>query len=118
MDLKNNYNDQREYLKKNLAQINTVVSAVLGVRVDLKIEESKNYKNAVYFHLMDNNNYQKCCGMMAKAFSVVNIETFNVWWKDNGVTMSMQFKYDHIDGGSNGAHFCYIDVINDFVSIR
>ena len=118
MDLKNNYNDQREYLKHNLTQINTVVSAVLGVKTRLQIEEEKRYNDKIYFGIADRKDYRNQCGIMAKAFSVVNIETFNVWWKDNGVTMSIQFRYDHIDGGSNGAHFCYLDVINDFVSVR
>ena len=117
MDLKNNYDEQREYLNKNLAQINTIVSAVLGVRTFLKIVESKTYNDKIHFDLVDENNYQRQCGIMAKAFKEIHLETFGVWWNEKGVTLNMHFRYEHIDGGSNGAHFCNLEVFNDFVKI-
>ena len=38
MDLKNNVDDQRAYLKNNLENINIVISAILGTKVNLKIK--------------------------------------------------------------------------------
>ena len=38
MDLKNNIEEQREYLKNNLENINIVTSAVLGTKINLQID--------------------------------------------------------------------------------
>lgn len=118
MSLKNNIDEQREYLQKNLEQINTVVGALLGVRTHLEIIEKKDYKGETYFRLEDPKNYRDCCGIMAKAFEKVIINTFSMWFGDQGVSITMHFSYDHIGGGSNGAEFCRLDIINDFVKIR
>ena len=118
MDLKNNVSEQREYLKRNLEQLNTVVSAVLGVKTNLQLEEGKHYNGKIYFVIEDRKNYLKHCGIMAKAFTEVIIENFGMWWSENGVCMDLHFHYQHIDCGSNGAKFCTIDIINDFVKIR
>lgn len=118
MDLKNNVNEQREYLERNLEQLNTVVSAVLGVKAKLQVEEEKSYNDKILFGVADRKNYRDYCGIMAKAFKKVIIENFGMWWRDNGVCMDMTFRYEHIDGGSNGATFCTIDIIDDFVKIR
>ena len=45
MDYKNNIENQRELLQKHLEAINIVVSAKLGIKVNLHIKESKNYRN-------------------------------------------------------------------------
>lgn len=117
MDLKNDVNEQREYLERNLEQLNTVVSAVLGVKTRLQIEERMGM-HSVYFKIVDRKNYRDYCGVMAKAFNEVVIENSGLWWRDNGVCMDLSFRYEHIDGGSNGATFCTIDVVDDFVKIR
>ena len=48
MNLKDDIADQREYLEKNLEQLNTVVSAILGYKTELKIIQDKNYREEVY----------------------------------------------------------------------
>lgn len=118
MDLKNNVVEQREYLERNLKQLNTVVSAVLGVRVELEIVERTNYRKETHYSLEDNDNFRDRCGIMAKVFKEVNIHSFSVWWRDNGVCIEFNFRYEHIDGGSNGAKFCTVEIIDDFVKIR
>lgn len=117
MDLRNNIDDQREYLQRNLDNINTVVSALLGIKTYLTVEEKVDRYKTVYFNLIDDRNIRECCGVMAKAFKEVNIHTFGVWWKEDGVTMELDFFYEHIDGGSNSAKFCYLEVKDDFVKI-
>lgn len=118
MSLKNNIDEQRVYLERNLGQLNTVVSAVLGIKTDLKIEEKTDWRKATYFKIIDDGNIRDCCGVMAKAFKEVTIGTFGVWWSDEGVCMDLHFNYVHNSGGSNGAEFCSIDIVNDFVKIR
>ena len=54
---------------------------------------------------------------MAKAYKKVIIENFGMWWNENGVAMNLQFSYEHIDGGTNGAKFCTISIIDDLVKI-
>ena len=118
MSFKNNIDEQREYLQRNLEQINTVVSAVLGIKTHLRIEEKKDYLKQTYFKIIDDRNILDCCGVMAKAFTEVTISNFGMWWSDDGVCMDLHFNYIHNGGGSNGAEFCRIDIINDFVKIR
>ena len=117
MDYKNNIENQRELLQKHLEAINTVVSAKLGIKVNLRIKENKDYRNQTFFSLIDDRNFKKECGVMASAFKNVYIETFGVWWQENGVTFDLDFKYEHIDGGSNEAHFCAIQIENDLVKL-
>lgn len=118
MSLKNNIDEQREYLKKNLDQLNIVVSAVLGIETRLKIKEKTNYCGQTYFKIIDDENIRDYCGVMAKAFREVTISNFGIWWNDEGVSMDLHFNYIHNSGGSNGAEFCRIDIINNFVKIR
>ena len=118
MDLKNNVVEQREYLERNLEQLNTVVGAVLGVKTRLQIEEEKSYNGEIHLGVVDRKDYRSHCGIMAKAFTEVTIENFGIWWRDNGVCMNLDFRYQHIDGGSNGAKFCTVEIIDDFVKIR
>ena len=118
MSLKNNIDEQREYLQRNLEQLNTVVSAVLGIKTDLKIEEKKGCYKQTYLNVVDDRNIRDCCGVMAKAFKEVTISSFGMGWSDEGVCMDLHFNYEHINCGSNGAYFCRIDIINDFVKIR
>ena len=54
---------------------------------------------------------------MAKAFKKVTIKNFGMWWKENGVIMDLQFSYEHNDGGTNGAKFCTIYIVDDLVTI-
>ena len=49
MDLKK-IDDRREFLKRNLDTINTVVTAMIGVRTDLKVVE-KTIRGETYFKL-------------------------------------------------------------------
>lgn len=118
MSLKNNIDEQREYLQRNLDRLNTVVSAVLGIRTHLKIEERTDYRKQTHFEIIDNRNIRDCCGVMAKAFQEVTISNFGIWWDDEGVCFDLHFNYVHIGGGSNGAEFCRINIIDDFVKIR
>lgn len=116
MDLKNNIEEQKAYLEKNLGQLNTVVSAILGYKTELKIKEI-NQENKTYFRVVDDRNIKEQCGIMAKAYKKVIIENFGMWWNNNGVIMDLQFSYEHIDGGTNGAKFCRISIIDDLVTI-
>ena len=117
MDYKNNIENQRELLQKHLETINTVVSAKLGIKVNLRIKENKNYRNQTFFNLIDDRNIKEECGVMVSAFRNVYIETFGMWWQENGVIFKLDFKYEHIDGGSNGAHFCTIQIENDLLKL-
>ena len=116
MDLKNNIEEQKAYLVKNLKQLNTVVSAILGYKTELKIKEI-NQENKTYFRVVDDRNIKEQCGIMAKAYKKVVIENFGMWWQENGVIMDLQFSYEHIDGGTNGAKFCTISIVDDLVKI-
>lgn len=116
MDLKNNIAEQKEYLERNLEQLNTVVSAILGYKTDIFIKEIKQ-GDKIYLKVVDDRNIREQCGVMAKAFSEIIIKNFGMWWSENGVCMDLQFSYEHIDGGSNGAKFCTISIVNDLVTI-
>ena len=116
MDLKNNIEEQEVYLVKNLKQLNTVVSAILGYKTELKIKEI-NQENKTYFRVVDDRNLKEQCGIMAQAYKKVVIENFGMWWQENGVIMDLQFSYEHIDGGTNGAKFCTISIVDDLVKI-
>ena len=117
MNLKNDISEQKEYLEKNLEQLNTVVSAILGYKTELKIIQDKNYRGEVYYKIIDDRNIKEKCGAMAKAFKKVAIENFGMWWKENGVIMDLQFSYEHNDGGTNGAKFCTIYIEDYLVKI-
>lgn len=117
MDYKNNIENQRKLLQNRLEEINIVVSAKLGIKVNLRIEESKNYRNQIFFNLIDDRNIKESCGVMASAFKNVYIKTFGVWWQENGVSFELNFRYELIDGGSNGAQFCIIQIENDLLKL-
>ena len=117
MDLKNNIDEQREYLKSNLESINIVASAVLGTRINLKVKEKTNWQKVTYFSLLDSTNRRAECGIMKSAFKNIYIENFGMWWNENGVIIDLHFQYELIDGGRNGASFCTIKVENGLVSV-
>ena len=117
MNLKNVISEQKEYLEENVEQLNTVVSAILGYKTELKIIQDKNYRGEVYFKISDNRNIREQCGAMAKAFKKVIIENFGMWWQDNGVVMDLQFNYELNDGGTNGVKFCTIGIVDGLVTI-
>ena len=117
MDYKNNIENQRKLLQKHLEAINTVVSAKLGIKVNLRIKESKDYRSQIFFSLIDDRNIKEECGVMASVFRNVYIKTFSIWWQENGVIIDLDFKYEYIDGGSNGGHFCTIQIENDLLKL-
>ena len=116
MSLKNNIAEQKEYLEKNLEQLNTVVSAILGYRTDLFIKEIKQ-GDKTYLNVVDERNIKEKCGIMAKAFIEVIIENFGMWWSEDGVCIELYFDYKYIGGGMNGARFCTLNIINNMVTI-
>lgn len=118
MDLKNNTVEQREYLERNLEQLNAVVGATLDIKINLRIEKCMNYKMEEYFKIIDDTNIRDHCGVMAKAFKEVIINSFGVWWREDGVTIELDFEYEHINGGHNGAKFCTVEIIDGIVKIR
>ena len=109
--------DKKEFLQRNLDKINTVVTAILGVRVNLKVVEKQTYRET-YLKLEDTHNFAKCCGIMKLAWAEVYIETFNIWWTEDSAELDMHFSYEHIDGGHNGAYFGRIIVMDDFITIK
>lgn len=113
----NNIEEQKEFLKRNLDKINTVVGAYIGARVHLQIVEEKSPWGA-YLRLVDNHNFSHCCGIMSRAWKEVIIDTFNIWFNEEGCELVMHFSYEHIDGGHNGAEFCRIRVEDDFITIK
>ena len=117
MDLKNNIEEQKAYLEKNLEQLNTVVSAILGYKTDLFITDIKSGNTILYYKIIDDRNIKEKCGAMAKAFKKVTVENFGMWWQKNGVVMDLQFSYEHNDGGTNGAKFCTIGIEDGLVKI-
>ena len=117
MSLKDDISEQKEYLEKNLEQLNTVVSAILGYKTELKIIQDANYRGEVYFRIVDDRNVKEQCGAMAKAFKKVTISNFGMWWQDNRVVMDLQFNYELNDGGTNGVKFCTISIEDDLVTI-
>ena len=116
MDLRNNKEEQKAYLEKNLEQLNTVVSAILGYKTDLFIKDIKS-GNTIYYRIIDDRNIKEKCGAMAKAFKKVTVENFGMWWQKNGVVMDLQFSYEHNDCGTNGAKFCTIGIVDGLVTI-
>ena len=118
MDLRNNIEEQKAYLEKNLEQLNTVISAILGYKTELKIIQDKNYRGEVYYKIIDDRNVKEQCGAMAKAFKKVTISNFGMWWQDNGVVMDLQFNYELNDGGTNGVKFCTIIIEGGLVKIK
>lgn len=110
--------EQREFLQRNLEKINIAVSDYLEVKVNLKIEERTTYRKETYFKLIDNNDFRNDCGIMSRAWKKVIIDTFNIWWIPEGAVLDMHFRYEHIDGGSNGARFCKLDVYDEFISVE
>lgn len=116
MSLKDNIEEQKAYLEKNLEQLNTVVSAILGYRTDLFIKEIKQ-GDKTYFKIIDDRNIRNKCGAMTKAFNKIIIENFGMWWTEDGVCMDLQFSYENIDGGSNGIRFCTLNIVNDLITI-
>ena len=117
MSLKDDIAEQREYLEKNLEQLNTVVSAILGYKTKLDIIQDVNYRGEVHYKIADNRNIREQCGAMAKAFKKVTIENFGRWWQENGVVMDLQFSYELNDGGTNGVKFCTIGIVDGLVTI-
>ena len=117
MSLKNDIAEQKEYLEKNLEQLNIVVSAILGYKTKLDIIQDANYRGEVYYKIIDDRNIKEQCGAMAKAFKKVTISNFGMWWQDNGVVMDLQFNYELNDGGTNGVKFCTIGIVDSLVTI-
>lgn len=116
VNLKNNIDCQKEYLERNMEQLNTVVSVVLGFRTKLRLKEVKN-GNETYFDIVDDRDLKELCGIMKHAFKKVTIGTFGVWWNETGVIMQFNFSYEHINGGRNGAEFLTVGIENDFIKI-
>ena len=117
MDLKRNADEQREYLENHLENINVIISAILGIKINLEVKEKTNWRNDTYFSLLDSTNRRTECGIMKAAYKNVYIESFGMWWNENGVTIDLHYQYEHIDGGSNGASFCKIKIENELVSL-
>lgn len=113
----NSIEEKKEFLQRNLDKINTVVGAYIGARVDLKVIEKQTWRET-YLILEDNHNFADLCGIMNRAWKEVTIDTFNIWWYEEGCQLIMHFSYEHIDGGHNGAEFCRINVEDDFVTIK
>lgn len=118
MNLKDDITEQRDYLEKNLEQLNTVVSAILGYKTKLDIIQDENYCGEVYYKIADNRNIKEQCGAMQKAFKKVIVENFGMWWQENGVVMDLQFSYKLNDGGTNGVKFCTINIEDDLIKIK
>ena len=118
MNLKDDITKQEAYLVKNLEQLNIVVSAILGYKIELKIIQNENYRGEVYYKIADNRNIKEQCGVMQKAFKKVIIENFGMWWQENGVVMDLQFSYELNDGGTNGVKFCTINIEDDLIKIK
>lgn len=116
VDLVNNIDDQQEYLERNMQQLNIVVGAILDIHTELKIKKKSNGRTNC-LEVVDDRDYRKVCGIMKHAFKKVTIGDFGMRWKENGVIIELDFFYEHIDGGRNGAKFCTISIENDFVKI-
>ena len=117
MNLKNDIAEQKEYLEKNLEQLNTVVSAILGYKTELKIIQDENYRGKICYKIADNRNIKERCGTMQKAFKKVIIENFGMWWQENAVVMDLQFSYELNSFGTNGVKFCTIGIEDNLVKI-
>ena len=117
MSLKDDIQEQKKYLEENLEQLNTVASAILGYKTELKIIQNSNYRKEVYYKISDNRNIKEQCGVMQKVFKKVTIENFGMWWQENGVVMDLQFSYELNEGGTNGVKFCRIGIVDGLVKI-
>ena len=117
MSLKDNIKEQKEYLEKNLEQINTVVSAIIGYKTELKVIEENKFCNKPYIKVLDDRNLKEKCGVMAKAFKKVTIENFYMWWSEDGVFMELVFNYELNECGSNSVKFCTLNIVNDLITI-
>lgn len=115
---KNNVENQRSLLQEHLNDINTVVSAKLGIKINLEIEEKTDYRKQTIFNLIDNRNLKSQCGIMENVFKNVYIETFGMWWDEDGVCFELDFRYEYIDGGRNGAHFCTMQIKNNLIKMQ
>lgn len=113
-----NVEEQRALLEKHLHDINIITSAKLGIKVKLEIEEEIDYRNQTIFGLIDKRNLKSKCGIMENAFKNVYIKNFGMWWQEDGVVFDLDFCYEHIGGGSNGATFCTIQIKNDLIKIK
>ena len=113
----NTIEEKKEFLQRNLDKINTVVGAYIGARVNLKVVEKMSWRET-YLKLEDNNNFAHLCGVMSRAWKEVILDTFNIWWNEDGCELVMHFSYEHIDGGHNGCEFARIEVMDDFVVIK
>lgn len=111
MDLKNNIGEQKAYLERNLEQLNTVVSAILGFKTELKVIEKKQ-GNSTYLAINDDRNIKDKCGIMTKVFNEVTIGNFNKWWSEDGVCIDFSFYCD-----AYCLKFCTLNIINDMVTI-
>ena len=109
--------DKREFLHRNLDKINMVVTAMIGANVRFEIIERQTPWET-YVKLEDNHNFASLCGVMKRAWKNVRIETFNIWWTGDRAELVMQFRYEHIDGGHNGAEFGRLIVMDDLVVIK
>ena len=58
MNLKDDIAEQKEYLEKNLEQLNTVVSAILGYKTYLFIKDIKS-GNTIYYRIIDDRNIKE-----------------------------------------------------------
>ena len=118
--IKNHSGTQRIFLEKNLDKVNTVVGALLGIKTNLKIKESKS-SGTIYFDYVDERNIKDYCGVMTNAFERVYITTFTLSFDgdelNNRVYLTFDFRYDHIGGGSNGATFLRMEIVNDVIRI-
>ena len=118
--IKNSCEKQRKFLEKNLDKVNTIVGALLGIKTNLTIKESKS-SGGIYFDYVDEKNIKDYCGVMANAFERVYITTFTVSFDgdelNNRVYLTFDFRYDHINGGSNGANFLKMEIVNDVIRI-
>lgn len=109
--------DKKEFLQRNLDKINTVVTAMIGANVRFEIVEKKTPWET-YVGLEDKRNFAKYCGVMSRAWAEVHIDTFNIWWTEDGAELVLHFSYEHMNGGSNGAEFGRLIVMDDFVTIK
>lgn len=115
MDLRNNVKDQREYLSRNLAQINGVVSALLGVKVNFVVSERSKVM------VEDGNNYRDCCGMLKSQYRDVELvcNPFGIFWKEDGVNFQLDLILHPVARNRKTLDTCLCDIaiINDVVYI-
>ena len=109
--------EQKTFLEQHLTKINEVISEYLEVDVNLQIQERRTYRGERYLKLIDDKNFCNDCGIMSRAWKKVVIDTFNIWWEPDGAILDMHFSYEHIDGGSNGARFCNVEVFGTGITI-